>query len=404
MRPLFLRAAAFLTIAIAVATPLFVAPYGLDPFRLPKTVLLRVGGLAVLWLLAVAVARKEIPIRQVFHWGRIEDRAVAGIVAATVVSSVFSTLPSASLKSVVTVLALLGMFLTSRIAVRAQPYVRWMMIPACLIAVLAFFARTSGWSPWTVIWTDLDPTSQRLLGSATLLGNSNDVGCFLAFWTVVFLIQGSTSVKMKVLFGLALLAGLMSSVSLTAVLAALAGIGTQLVGLGEKRRSARIVAIASLAVILVASGLALSNQLANLDRAPGAPLERATSHRWGSWLAGLSIGAQHPLVGVGPGAFGKHFSDARVSVANRYLGFFSTDHPSTFFSEAHSDYIEIFAETGLPGLIVFAGTLTLLIRRPSTRAGAVTLAVLALGSFPLQLASFLVPAVVWFGSHLREPE
>jgi len=103
-----------------------------------------------------------------------------------------------------------------------------------------------------------------------------------------------------------------------------------------------------------------------------------------TWKAGLRMFWAHPLVGVGI----HNFRPQVVAYEN----------PGENVTKlAHNTYIEIAAETGLPGLISFVGTLLATIyslglsRRHATQVGAVHLAVLALG-MQAGVISYLVSA------------
>lgn len=391
-----LAAAGAVALATALILPIFIAVSGHDPFRLPKTALLRTGGMLSILLLFAAVLRREVAASELWNWKRPVDRLLLAIVGVTLLTTLTSSLPSASWKACVTTVAVVGLFISARETLRVDAVLPWMAVPACLIALLACLS-VAGWSPWQIVFPDMPDGVARHLMQGTLLGNRNDVGCYLSFLSIVFLSRAGVRPLLRFSISALLLAGVLASMTLTAALAALAGV--VMILFGEQRRSRRPRALLAALVLIALAGSAihLSDQLSSAAPSP-VPLERATSQRWGAWLTAAAIGIEKPITGVGPGAFGKHFATKRVEVAEQDLGLFSTDHPRAFFSEAHSDFLQVFAELGLPGLAVLLWALVYLIREPRTRAPAVTFAVLAAALFPLQLAVVTGSAALWLGA------
>jgi putative inorganic carbon (HCO3(-)) transporter len=94
------------------------------------------------------------------------------------------------------------------------------------------------------------------------------------------------------------------------------------------------------------------------------------------WSAAINMGADHPVIGVGPGRFGieseNYITDDPINI----------DRPF-----AHNSYLEIFAETGFPGLVAFLlmlGSSWMLARRSRYRALAAGDAQMALLASAIQ--------------------
>jgi O-antigen ligase len=82
----------------------------------------------------------------------------------------------------------------------------------------------------------------------------------------------------------------------------------------------------------------------------------STSVRYGYWRAGVSIFAEHPLVGVGLDNFADFYASKKLPEDQEAR-------------RAHNDYIQLAAETGLIGIVTYGAFLVLFWRRV-TRMGA----------------------------------
>lgn len=394
--------AGIVVLFLAFALPLYVDPSGADPFRLPKLALLQTAAMITACLLAASAVRREswlaapIPPRPI-------SLALGSVVAITVVTAIFSTLPTASWKACITVFSCILLFSIGRISLASTTVVKVGAISATLIAGLTIVDRLWGWGPWGFMLEISDPTFLERLGRATLLGNPNDIGCYLALWLVLILSTAQLRPTLQWPLALVLFGGLLSAGSTVAVFAGASGVTTILLARPRASAQRRFTALCLAAVGLAALFVG-AEQISRAGRNKGTTLENLTSHRWGAWATTAAIASQHPLLGVGPGALARHFADERVKIAALDLGPFTTDHPEVFFGDAHSDYLQVLAESGLLGFGVMLWCLTLLVRSRRCRAVGVTLAVLALAMFPLQLAVMTGTISIWAGAALREEE
>ncbi len=115
----------------------------------------------------------------------------------------------------------------------------------------------------------------------------------------------------------------------------------------------------------------------------------STSVRYGYWRAGVSIFAEHPLVGVGLDNFADFYAAKKLPEDQEAR-------------RAHNDYIELAAETGLIGILTYGAFLALFWRRvkrmgaepvlaqpePSALDPAATAGLLALSAVILSLEAF----------------
>ena len=118
------------------------------------------------------------------------------------------------------------------------------------------------------------------------------------------------------------------------------------------------LAITLLALVLLVQALPqYGTRLASLQRLAGlaeedsagvAGTDGATQGRLGEMAAAGLVFADHPVIGVGPGMFQYYYQDYAESIGLQV-------HQTT--REAHNLYLDIAAETGLLGLILFLAIL-----------------------------------------------
>jgi O-antigen ligase len=111
----------------------------------------------------------------------------------------------------------------------------------------------------------------------------------------------------------------------------------------QYRRQRWLVAVALLAILTSAVWLAYSPYLDRFQRAWVELTGGATgsvTERFALWRAGFAIVADHPVVGVGLGNYSKELA---------------TYAPQLQGLVAHNSYVHVAAETGLPGLVLYAG-------------------------------------------------
>jgi O-antigen ligase len=143
-----------------------------------------------------------------------------------------------------------------------------------------------------------------------------------------------------------------------------------------------------------------------MSYAAGGQLSEMTSFRLPAYSAALAMFRERPLLGVGPGVFRALYLPYKLRLDAEHPQWIRLGNQS--FGQVHNDHLQILAETGLPGYLIFLAALALVARlsfarRDETDArtrfvttyafpGMVALFVLALAHFPLQLTSHIVPA------------
>lgn len=257
------------------------------------------------------------------------------------------------------------------------------------------------------------------MGNDGVLALSLALGCLGCLGVV--LAGRSVAVRLAAAGGIALhLAALVVDRSLTA-LAALAAGALLLVVLCLRRR---ILIGGLVAVVVVVGGVALEPTLSQqrargvLESIRSGDWDRALSYRFGPWAAALEMIRSRPLVGWGPGTFGAEFVAHRLRAELRLHRRLVDPDLAGSFVEAHSEYLQAAAETGLvaslAALAAFGVVLVGLARAlrrepdgPDRSEAIVVLAVLCAGSivaltwFPLQRPVTAVPLLIAAGRAWR---
>jgi hypothetical protein len=169
---------------------------------------------------------------------------------------------------------------------------------------------------------------------------------------------------------------------------------------------------AALALLLALGVAPLRARLfAKLDLVRHGAWNEVFSGRFDGWQAALWMAGEHPLAGVGHGAYRPEFVPAKLALLDRGREF-SLYQQQIVFANAHNEFLEVAADLGLPGLAALGWGLWVLFRRLRRRsraeggpegaapesaalasAGCLALAVLGLAYFPFRLALVAFPAL-----------
>ena len=399
----YMAALGWLVTFSMVAVPLAVRPDLLDRFHVIKESLSRATALigALIVVVAVALAGSE-RLREI-----LRERAVVILVAAgvlwTAITAALSTNRMLSIDSFASVLTSALLFLVVWYAAPRIPLlVLDLLVPVVLInAALAYAQEHAIYDPFV---TD-DPTVTQHLKATGLIGNPNVVGSFMALASVILAgaAMRTRGVRRWLYAAGALCAvgSVMVSETRTALIALAAGLVLLGIGGSWKRALVFVVAVAVLFGAGVAARVPVVMSVLELPRlASQGTLEVATSGRVAPTLAALEMFRDRALIGVGPGAYRFQFMPYKTRVMEEHAGLVRGTSP-TMFGEAHNDHLQMLAEVGLPGyllFVAFVAAVCLAARRAGNadarqrvaRIVALPLAgaflVLCLAQFPLHLA------------------
>jgi O-antigen ligase len=399
--------------AIVIATPLIYLPQATELFRFPKNLYFRAGMIVLTTLLLVGV------IRDGFRIDRRELKkfpAVLGIAVAawTAVTAIISTNAALSVHALTIVLAYLLFFLTARSLLKDRPVaaLNLVMIPA-LINGLLVMLQEAGWQP-----LKLEELWDRHLSSTALMGNPNDVGTVLMGPALAALaaaiVLGGKRRLLAAGTALVLAAAVVASQTLTAVFALAVGAALMMIVASWKRAVMALGVLAVVLMVLFTAYEPLSRRATRLRRlATRGEYNMLLTNRLTPFAAAWEMFRARPMAGQGPGTFAWHYFDFKVGVDRKYPLLMTDVQRASWsynFSEVHNDHLEILAESGLPGYVLYlvslAGLASISFRRrdgPESERRrfarlfalpfAAAFATVTLAQFPLQLAATAVTSL-----------
>ena len=195
--------------------------------------------------------------------------------------------------------------------------------------------------------------------------------------------RGARLAALATAAGVLMLAGLALSYSITSVAALVAGMGV----LAVLRYGLRGGLLAGAAVLLTGIVFATTGGADRSDLGPIRGLDEETSGRSALLEGGFDLIEEEPIIGWGSGAFGRAFFD---------------EVRETKTTASHSEPINVAAEQGIPGVLVYVGLIVAMLwtlfgsgvtsspGRAAAAAAAVALMVHSLG-----YASFLTDPATW---------
>ena len=403
--PPALRVAWWLAAAALSLPTLLVVPGAVDAFRLPQRMAaewLAIASLAVLVLARGRAGEAEPSGRSA--WRHAATRAVAPLLLVATASLV-TTAHRAHVGEALFDLwfgaaALVGWacgFPVARLR-RLLDVVALAALPSAAIGILQAHGL------WQPIGFAADPGGERL-AITSLQGNPGDLAAFLV---LPALISQANLVRGRGPWRWAWLAALLTQLYALAAtrtmtsLAAVAAGSIMLWLLALPRRRALIAAAgAAGALALLASSIAplrerLVSQVEVMRR---GDFDALLTGRLDGWRVAARLLAEHPLAGVGHGAFRAEFARTKLAMSAAGETFFA-GHLRPSFANVHNDYLEVGAELGWPGLLALgwgAAVLASSARGVRLRhgrlegalgwAGLAAIALLALAYFPFRVGA-----------------
>ena len=358
----------WLAIAAAVCLPAFVfLPGAKDPFDLPKLLVAESAGL----LSVVVLLLRPPPARTVAAWVKSDAMRFFGPLwlAASVgwlASSHREHLAAAWWSLTIAVVCGLVWSL-SRTDLRRV--LDLLVVPGVVLAVLALLEFLELFDPLGV-----EGRGERMQ-TTSLAGNVGDLGAFLVFPLLVsvskLLRPGLVANKQAWIarWGLAVglvAVGLLLTQSITAILSALAGLLVLLFHNSDSRRKLAIAvfALAGLLGFTVVAIEPIRERVSTRAEALAAgDLNEVLTGRLDGWRVALWMAAKRPLVGVGLGGYAAEFNVGKLELIERGVPFWRKHGVYGTFGNAHNEYLEVFSELGLVGVMALVWGAVVLWRR-----------------------------------------
>jgi O-antigen ligase len=307
-------------------------------------------------------------------------------------------------------------------APRLERLLRGLLWPASLMALVGIL-QYHGFHPLALA------SSQRggRLAITSLAGNPGDLAaylvlpCLVAQFSLGRRLRSGEEWTSPGVWGTALaLAVSLYSMLLTQTLAAVAAVltGTLLLWAPRvpRRRVAALLASSVVAVALLAGTVAPLRQRV-MEKAQALAQGNwnwLLTGRLDGWRAAVWMLREHPLTGVGQGAYRAEFAPAKLALLDQGVQFFP-GLTEAGFANAHNELLEAGAEWGIPGLLALAWALWALLaalrapgRAPEDRAlawaGTAALGILSLFDFPFRIALVAFPALLFLSWVLSREE
>ncbi len=398
--------------ALVLLPPLVLSPTAQDNFRLPKLLASEMLG-----LLVVIALLPRLGVLERIDWRSLLSLPVIRLVGPPLLvatSTLFTTshplqvranIASVWIGSALLVACSLGL------ARRELERLGRLLLGAALFLALLGIFQALVYNPFAF----QGQVSERIR-LTSLAGGPFDLAAYLLLPCLLAqaLIYRTSSLRQRVLLGLALLIFLLAMAlgqTLTVLIALASGSWLLWFLLLPRQRFLR----AALAVGVLACALVLGVEPLRVRvAAKAASLKNGNwnqllTGRLDGWRAAGWMLAQHPVVGVGQGAYRAEFGRAKLALTAEGVEF-DPDLREVYFVNAHSDLLEAVAEWGSLGILALLWAGWLLLQRARVRArqlasgvppdpaagallwsGLLAMAVLSASNFPFHLALVAYP-------------
>ena len=293
----------------------------------------------------------------------------------------------------------------------------FLAIAAINAAVSALQARNI-YQPFALI------TQGSRNATGAYVGNAGSLALVLALAAVasIGLVLVSERLPLRVAAGIAaavFAAGLLLNRNLTSWSTLLAGAGILLLARFGRRAAAPIALVVLLAGAAVLAYHPMRHRaIEALSAIRARDWDRLVTYRLGAWAAAIEMTKERPLTGFGPGTYGAELVPHRLRSEIQTRRRLANPLATSAYGEAHCDYLQVFAEAGIPAGLALLGAVALVFRgllaasrrmpRRADRGEAVLLlaflgagAVAALTWFPLQRPLSAVPLLLAAGRAWR---
>ena len=381
----------WLLISVTVfASQVVISPTGKDSYRLPKDVVFHAGSILVFSAALIAAIFGSLDLRRLVSKEAAIGAAIVLWTTLLFFTSSNRTISAWSLLTVacaVVVSILTQALATSKGIAALLVIIGPAAINACVTLVQVFITG---------------PQEQTGYVATALLGNPDYVGTYLAIPAIVVL---GVYMAWRRWYWLALFLLLTTAIfgsrCMSATIAVLVGAGCMLF-LQLRRSRIALAILVAVGIIGFVAYTPFRTRLHDFSEAirTGA-YDRVLSGRLLPIAAALAMIRDHPFVGIGPGCFHAAYMPYVLRLQAERAHFVGMQSISFNFGEAHNDHLQVMAEVGIPGYLLFLATVARVASARRTKSAAddprtffvrvisipvvVTIFLLAIAQFPLQL-------------------
>jgi O-antigen ligase len=347
-----------LVLAGAFALPLVFRRDPTAMFRLPKAIFLRTEAMLIVAVtLAAIFAGAPIPRprwRDPWVFLPLITLAAFGLLTLT------STNRPLSLGALGTALATAVVFFATVAVARSRG---WMLVAAPLAAaamnaLLVIIEETNLWMPFGE-----HPGVPHHVQCTALIGNPNEIGGYLGAATLAILavIAARDAEErwnvLHVTVAAVLIVALVACQTLTAIIA-FSVAAFVMVAMSSWKKAIRAAAVAVIAGILLVALVAPLRTRTNsiIYWVRHGEYNAIATERFTAFTAAWLMFTDHPITGVGPGAFSWQYFDYKIRAEQINPSLREAYTRGTNFGEVHNDHLQALAEGGVIG---YAGFLAL---------------------------------------------
>jgi O-antigen ligase len=339
--------------ATIIAALTLIQVRGHDAFLLPKVLAIRAGAI----IMAAIITASLLYAQARSTWCAIlRDRFSAVIVAIaawSILTAAAATNRAVAGNALLSAAALGVLFVAAyRVARYDRPltFIAVALIPCLANATVLLLQVTNVWNPFAVHAAGADRAS-----FTALVGNADYAGdVLLPSSAVALALVLVTRNVFSITAALVIVCATIASLTITSIALLPIVLGTMMVL--ATRRYVPVLAI--ITTVCCASLLYAPTRHRfqhAFEHATARQFNASLSYRLIAFGAAWEMIRDHPLLGVGPGNFAYDYYDYKILAAIRYPSLLATGEMSRVmnFGDAHSDHLQIAAETGLPGYVLF---------------------------------------------------
>jgi O-antigen ligase len=401
---------------IVATVPLVVSFRGADAFRRPKDLVFY----ALVGILLIAIGVKGADLGGRLRRHRPELWMIGALVLWVGLTVVVSATPYQVGSGTFLHVVASAVFFLAVLAVAPDLGLSslWFgIVPAVINAALCSLQAFRIWQPFTFG----EEVPRRLTYSA-LMGNPNDLGVFLLAPSLAALAVSVISPRWRWPAAAAAALGVLG-IAASQTMTALGALLAALFVFVFRLRRGRVIGLMFVGFALVTSMIyaPIRNRVGfTVASVRSGAFDAALSSRMVPFAAAARLGMRNPIAGVGAGGFPYYYFTEKVATERALV---LPPNP-TSYGEVHNDFLETFAETGLPGLLLMFLAFVRIAALSRSEAAtdrerfvrlfslpfAVGVAGLALAQFPFQLtaptvshAFFAALLVSWRSGTTNEP-